>query len=177
MSKLPGITGERAGHKVAGIFINEEAARVAAVGLENAMGIGPDRIERLVPEAESPGRQLEPESHGIWKTMIRSHVWLAAIGALVGGLVFAVMRAADIAFVVANPNWSLGLLVFFCAVGGGLLAGALTLRPDHTPYLLKTREAIEAGHHVLAIHAVSKAEMKTIEEALQERGARTVTSL
>lgn len=177
MSNLPGLSGERSDHKVAGIFQNQEAAKLAATSLESSMAIGADRIEFLNAETAESGRALEPESHGIWKTMVRSHVWLALVGAVVGVIVFAFMWVGGVHFVVANPYWSLGLLIVFPAVGGAMVGGLITLRPDHAPYLLQTREAIKAGRHVLAVQAKSPAEMQQIDELLRERGAKTVSSL
>jgi hypothetical protein len=177
MNAIPGVTGEQFEHKVAGIFGQADMARQAEQQLRQAAGIDERHIHWLDADTAHPGRRLEPDSQGIWRTLVRSHVWLGLIGAGLGLVAFAVLWLIGVGFVVGNPAWSAGLLVAFSALGGLLLGGVLTLRPDHTPYLLRTREAIEQGAPVLAVEAESRQQMHSIEAVLREHGARTVTTL
>jgi hypothetical protein len=177
MASIPGVSGERFDHKVAGIFSDPGAARQARTRLQHESGLEDLRADLLDAGSSHPGARLEPGGRGIWRTWVRAHLWLGLAGSVAGLLVFLGLWAMGIDFVVANAGWSAGLLVVFSAIGGLMLGGLVSLRPDQTPYLVKTREALEQGQTVLAVQAVSRTQMQSIESVLQAEGARTITTL
>lgn len=90
-----------------------------------------ERFEEVRPTREHAiDRALEPESSGIWKTLVRSPLWLGSDGAVIGLLVFVLMLQIEVRFVVDNATAALLLLLAFCTIGGLLLGNLLTLRRD-----------------------------------------------
>ena len=88
------LTEEVSNSKVAGIFANEPAARAEADRLRAALQLSDAQVQVITPSDPRPGHKLEPESHGIFRTMIRAHVVLgllvafgAVAGLMFGGLV------------------------------------------------------------------------------------------
>lgn len=174
MSNLKGLTGERSDHKLAAVFADQAPARVAADAVRAATGLGDPAVRVVAPGDAESGRALEPESHGIWRTLIRAHVWLGVLGVVGGALIFAILMAMDIAFIVANAGWAFVLLVALGGVGGLLLGGLVTLRPDHVPFILEARRALDEGKCVVVVHAPDEATLSQAREELDRLEVRSV---
>ena len=73
--------------------------------------------------------------------------------------------------VSASALTALGLML------GLLLAGGVTIRPDHTPYLMKAQSALRKGQYVLAIHAENTQQVQEAKSLLSARNVKTVQTL
>lgn len=177
MKHRMGLTGEISDHKVAGLIDDEAGAHETAAAVRAETGLNEAHVRVLSPGDDSIGRSLEPESRGIMHTIIRTHLWLGLAGAVVGILAFGIMIALDVKFIVLSPWWSAFLLTGFGAVGGLMLGGAVSLRPDHSPYISASREALKQGKHVVVVHATSTDELKQAETILKQDGGETVRTL
>jgi len=177
MKRMMGISGEQSDHKIAGFFDDADEAQRTARYLESSLKGGHAHVMVLDSSDKNVDAKLEPERRGIWHTLIRAHVWLALAGAVAGVLVFAILGGIGVAFVAKNPAWSSGLLILFGAIGGLLLGGAFTIRPDHAPYIQKTRHALEQGQHVVVVHTLKRSAIEEAEELLGQRGAETIRTL
>lgn len=176
MKRSMGLTGERSNHKIAGIF--EDAGRMDECREELVRTLGSaESIEPLEPGSDSPAWRLEPESRGIWHTLVRAHLWLTLGGAVVGALIFGLLAMLGVAFVAQNP-WSAALLlIIFCAIGGALLGGFLTVRPDHTPFIARVRTALDEQRHVLVVHTTDRGQTDTARNCLERYTDDTVATL
>ncbi|MFU8831277.1 MAG: hypothetical protein ACNA7J_03880 [Wenzhouxiangella sp.] len=177
MKQRMGLTGEASDHKIAGIFTDLAGLQVGRDRLVDSVRLDDDQLIVLAPGERADGELLEPESRGIWHTLIRAHVWLGLAGAIIGALVFLLLVWLDVAFVVGNPWTSFVVLVAFSTFGGGLLGGAVTLRPDHAPYIHKVKSALRQGRHVLVVHATDRRQMNLIRQILKDSDADTVATL
>ena len=130
-------TEEVSNSKVAAIYPSNATARQQAERVKAALGLSDRQVQVLTPGDRRVGRKLEPETHGIFRTMIWAHAKLGAIGLVVGLVLYFVLRAADVAFVTQSPMLSLLMLVVYGGVAGLMLGGLVTLRPDHDPYVMK----------------------------------------
>ncbi len=177
MKREMGMTGEASDHKVAGIFKDADKLNDCRQRLLETGGLKDSQILALAPGDQADGALLEPESRGIWHTLIRTHLWLALAGAVVGLVAFALLIWLDIAFVVGNPWAAAMLLVFFCTVGGAMVGGAVTLRPDHSPYIVKVKAALGDNHHVLIVHANDAQQLGKAHDCLKAFTEDTVSTL
>lgn len=171
------ISGERFDHKIAAVFVNESEALDAVEQLRSNTRIRDAQIFIINPHDPHTGKGLEPEDKGIWKTLVRSHIGLGIAGAVAGLLFFALLMAIGIAFVVDNAYTTTLILLVFGAVGGMMLAGLMTLRPDHEAYLINARQALKAGKFVVAVHAASSEQQEEAEKILHLEAQGTTTSL
>jgi hypothetical protein len=171
------LTGEASDHKVAGLISGEAAARELAAVVRAGAGLTEAQVRVLGPDDNQIGRELEPENRGIVHTMIRAHIWLGLAGAVIGALAFGIMFALGIQFIVLNPWWSVLLLIGFGAIGGLMLGGAVSLRPDHSPYIAASREALQQGKYVVVVHATTTDELQQAEEILKANAGETVRTL
>lgn len=177
MEEKMALTGEQSDHKVAGIAKDRAAADSAIKTLRERLSLGEAAVQLLTPGEKGVNQALEPESRGIWKTLVRSHLWLAGVGAVIGVLVFLLMFQLEVRFVVDNAMASVALLVVFCTIGGLLIGGALTLRPDHMPFLVAARAALGKGQTVVVVHAETLEQVQQAQDILDQAGLQTVRTL
>lgn len=170
MSDNP-LTGEVSNSKLAAVFDDEAAAREAAAALTAQTDLQPAQVKLITPDEPHPGIKLEPEGGGIWRTIVLAHVKLGIAGVIAGALAFAAMMWAGVPFIVQSP-WTAGLVIAaFGGVGGLLLGGLVSLRPDHDRYILATRDAIAERRTTVVVHALSEQQLSRADAVLSARGA------
>lgn len=177
MSETSPITGELSNSKVAAVFADEAAARQAAQAVMQALSLKSAQVQVIAPGEPGAGRKLEPESHGIWRTIVVAHARLGIAGAALGLLVFVAMYALGVAFIVNSPVAAALVLLFFGAMAGLMLGGLTALRPDHDRYVQAARDAMEAGHTTVVVHAFSAGQRDQAAELLRARGGEMTTTL
>jgi len=131
----------------------------------------------ITPRDRCLARKMEPESHGISRTLLRSHVWLGLLGAWLGLVAAASVLAAGWPAALASPR---AMLAFGTVYGGfiGLLAGGLlTLRPDRTYVINQVREASERGRWSVVSHPTSRRDAEIARELLARGGGQVLRSL
>lgn len=171
------ITGELSNTKVAAVFDHEPAARQVAADLAAALGLGSAQVQLITPAEQHPGRKLEPESRGIWRTIVVAHVRLGIAGAIAGLLLFAALYAGGVPFIQRSPVAAALALLFFGTVAGLMLGGLVSLRPDHDPYVEAARDAMTAGATTVVVHAFSREQGEQAAEFLRARGGGVTTTL
>ncbi|MFP7721724.1 hypothetical protein [Lysobacter sp. A3-1-A15] len=177
MSETSSITGELSNSKVAAVFASESLARQAADAVTSALSLGSAQVQVVTPDEPHPGRKLEPESRGIWRTIVVAHVKLGIAGAVVGLLGFAVLHAKGVPFIVNSPIAAALVMLFFGTLGGLLLGGLVSLRPDHDRYVEATRDAMAAGDTTVVVHAFSMEQRQQAADLLRARGGEVTTTL
>jgi hypothetical protein len=176
MSDNP-LTGEVSNSKLAAVFDSETAARAAAAALAVETSLQPAQVKVITPGEPHPGIRLEPEGGGIWRTIVVAHVWLGVAGLVAGAGAFMVLMWLGVPFIVQSP-WTAGLVMTaFGGVGGLLLGGLVSLRPDHDPYILATRDAMGARRTTVVVHALSEDQLSRANEVLAARGAEITRTL
>ena len=134
-------------------------------------------MQLITPAEPHPGRKLEPESRGVWRTIVVAHVRLGIVGAVVGLLAFAALYAAGLPFIVNSPVAAALVLLFFGTVAGLMLGGLVALRPDHDRYVEAAREAIESGNTKVVVHAFSGDRAGQAADFLRAQGGEVTSTL
>lgn len=176
MTATPSPFGERSLTIVGAVFPNRRWALSAADELQRAPDLRGE-VSVVAPDDPLAARKMEPESAGIWRTALRSHAILGAIGLVAGLAVTAALYFAGWPPTVTSP---LLTAVFASALGvffGMLLAGLLTLRPDHGFVIEKMREGIERGRWAVVVRPESEADAEFAERRLRAMGSTPVRSL
>lgn len=176
MSDNP-LTGEVSNSKLAAVFQDGSAARDAASAVVAAAGLQPAQVKLVGPDEPDVNIKLEPEGGGIWRTIVIAHVRLGILGAVVGALAFGIMYWAGLPFVARSPLAAGLVTISFGAVGGLLLGGLVSIRPDHDRYIQATRDAMEARRTTVVVHALSHEEQRKAQEFLAGRGAQVTRTL
>lgn len=177
MSTLSTVTGEISDSKVAAIFDSEKTARANARQLRSAFGLKQSQVQVITRNDRHPGRKLEPEGRGIFRTIILAHYRLGLAGLAVGAALFGLLYAMGIGAVVNSPGFAAALIIGYGGVFGLMAGGLVSLRPDHDPYLIKVREALAEGRSAVVVHAFDAQQRDDAERALAERGGETIRTL
>ncbi len=177
MTGHPPLTGEVSNSKVAAVFTNEAAAREVAAQVRGQLQLSAAQVQVITPGGRRPGRKLEPESEGIFRTIIRAHVRLGLLGAVAGAVAFGVMWSLGIPMIVNSAVMAAAVIVAFGVVAGLMLGGLVSLRPDHDLYILKVYEALGEGRSAVVVHAFSQAQSTQAEALLKGASGEVVSTL
>jgi hypothetical protein len=173
----PQLTGEKSNHKVAGIFPDRAAAQGAADALRNTLPLEKNTQLVVLHPGDAADRALEPEQGGIFRTIIRAHVWLGLGGAVVGAAVFVLVYVLGVRMVVQSPVTAALVIIGFATVAGLMLGGLVSLRPDHDPYIQRVRGALTEGRSAVVFHGFDREERDAAATELRRLGGETVTTL
>ncbi len=160
MASENAFSAELSNSKVAAIFADPAVARETAGRLRQALQLEEAQVQLIGPGDARPGRKLEPESEGIFRTLLRAHLRLGLLGAVAGAVVFAVLWSKGIPYIVNSAVMAAAVLVGFGVVGGLFLGGLMTLRPDHDPYITRVYAALDEGRTAVVVHSFTR-EQKT----------------
>lgn len=176
MSDIP-VTGEVSNSKLAAVFDSEPLARAAATAVADEVRLQAAQVKVITATDPDPGIRLEPEGRGIWRTIVLAHAWLGIAGVVVGLLAFAAMMWLGVPAIAASPWISFVVFVVFGGMAGLLLGGLVSLRPDHDPYVLATREAAAKGQATVIVHALSADQADRAARVLSGLGANVTRTL
>lgn len=171
------LTGEVSNSKVAAVFPSLPEARRAAAAVSTALSLGAAQVQVITPAEPHPGRKLEPETRGIWRTIVVAHLRLGVVGAIVGLVAFAVLMAIGLPFITRSPVAAALVLLFFGTLAGLLLGGLVALRPDHDRYVEATRDAMAAGNTTVVVHAFTVEQREQASDFLREAGGDVTSTL
>jgi len=176
MSDIP-ITGEVSNSKLAAVFDSESAARSAADAVVARTGLQSAQVKVVTPDEPHPNIKLEPEGGGIWRTIVVAHLWLGIGGLVAGALVFAVLWWLQLPLIASSPGIAFVAFVFFGGVGGLMLGGLISLRPDHDRYILVTQEAMTEFRTTVVVHALSVDQANQAADILGGLGGEVTRTL
>ena len=176
MSDNP-LTGEGSNSKRAAVFETGDAARDAAAAGIAAGGVQPAQGKVISPDEPDANIKLEPEGGGIERTIVVAHVRLGILGAVVGAIAFGIMMWAGVPFVARSPLAAGLVTVVFGAVGGLLLGGLVSMRPDHDRYIHATHDAMDARRTTVVVHALSREQQQLAKAFLADRGGEVTGTL
>ena len=177
MSILSAVTGEMSDSKVAAVFDDEREARAIGRQVQELLHLAPAHGQGVTAQTAHPGRKLEPEGQGIFRTILLAHYRLGIAGLVAGALAFAALYLAGVEAVVNSPALAAMAISFFGGVAGLFAGGLVSLRPDHTAYLLKVRDALAEGRCAVVVHAFDVRQRDQARDALRAHGGETVATL
>jgi hypothetical protein len=169
--------GEMATTKIAATFETEAAAASAVATLHSSTGLHTAQLQLIKPYERDYSKKLEPESRGIVRTAVRTHLILGAVGAIVGAMVWGLLYSKGLPTIVSSPQASAVALVFFSAVGGMLLGGLITARPDHQIVIQRVQEATQAGRWSVVVHPRNPRQCEAAMAVLREHDPDLVRSI
>ena len=175
--------GEKSLTKIAAIFDSRGRAETTALRLRQAAGMSESQVKLVGPQdtagiVDAPlSRKLEPESSGIWHTILRTHLVTGLVGVVLGALVYLSLWLLDNASVLTHPVLMLFVMLFFGMIFGLLLGGLLSLRPDHYRVMAAVRKAIKRGGWAVISHPVNHDQTRDVINELQRQRVNMVRSL
>lgn len=175
--------GEKSLTKIAAIFDSRGRAETTALRLRQAAGLSAAQIKLVGPQdtsgvVEAPlSRKLEPESSGIWHTILLAHLVTGLLGMALGALFYLGLWMIGNTSVSSHPILMLFVSLFFGAIFGLLLGGLLSLRPDHYRVMAAVRKAIKRGRWAVISHPVNHDQAREVINELHRHRVDMVRSL
>ncbi len=155
--------------KVAAIFNNEAEAKRAEQDLINEGKFASKLINIVKPNDSDISKKIEPDNRGIVGTLLKSHIILGVVGILVGFILAAILVAAGPTFAQSSPIRTYLALGFFGLMIGMMLAGAVSLRPDHDPLITKTIEANEHDEWTVIVQTDDREAVNLAKKILKNK--------
>lgn len=162
------VFGERYLSKAGGVFDSEDEAREVARKIGDQTSVTVEQVEVVDPHDPEVDRKLEPESTGIAYTLVKSHVTLGILGILAGlglGLLLVFFGGRIFA---TSPYYTTIVAAGLGAMGGLILGGLVSIRPDHDPLLLEVQRAAKEGRWAVVVHVRDEDEKHAVEAVLKE---------
>lgn len=161
------IMGEDYSHKVSAEFDSQEAADRAVQLLVEKAHIPRQQIDIVNPNDPLIARKLEPEVTGISRTLAKSHLVFGGAGFVLGIVLSIILTTMGPALTQASPLFTFIAVIFLSTALALLLAGLVSLRPDHDPLIAKTRTASRTGHWTVVVHCASQEQQDKANETIQ----------
>lgn len=161
------IQDEKHTGRVAAIYNNEAAAKGAKQKLIDN-GISPGTIKMVRPDDSNISKKIEPESHGIAKTIVKSHGWLGLIGMVVGILIATFLVSSGPEMTQSSPMFTYLVFIFFGLIFGMMLAGLISIRPDHDPLITKTVEASQEQSWTIVVQTDDRDDIDLVKQLLED---------
>ena len=169
--------GERSLTTVAALFGQAQEARDAAEHVVKDARLPETQVKVVGPGDPVMERKLEPEEPGIVHTLIRSHTALGIAGLIVGILIAGALILGGVEWAVASPYYTLGVAAIFFAVGGMMLGGLVSIRPDRTLLDTKVETAVQEGRWAVVVHPVNHREEERARDVLEHTTGEVVHTL
>lgn len=169
--------GEKATTKLAGFFETQTRLDEVSAELRRVAGLQNTQLWVVRPHDSDFERRLEPETQGVARTAIRAHLILGVMGLMAGLVLWGVLHLLGVAAVRASPFYAGGAIVAFSTVGGLLLGGLITARPDHQIVIKAVESATRDGRWSLVMHPRDESQCKSAEAVLASAQVETVRSI
>lgn len=157
-------------------FSNSAAAQAAAEDLNSDPSLT-GQIAVLAPKDPLVGMKLEPEQRGIWLTLIRSHVILGTSGMLLGVLLAGLLVLSGWPPAATSPALTSIFLAMMFGFLGMMIAGLITLRPDHEFVIRHIRDALKHHKWAVVVRPLNEHLAQLAIDVLQRHGAKPVRSI
>lgn len=164
-------------HAVAGRFSDEQKARQGITALREQIGLDPQQIKLLKPGDGRLSRKLEPESRGIFRTLLSAHLWAAISGFVVGIALAVLMILFGPSLTANNPLFTVIAFAWVGTLAGAMLGGLITLRPDREHLTMSARKSSKEGDWTVVAHCASAEEKAAAESQLETASRDTNSSL
>lgn len=160
------LMSERFDSRVGAEFLSEDRATSAASAIREQIRLPQQNIRIIEPGDPAVARKLEPDSDGIARTMVRTHLVFGGAGLVVGMLLAALLIAFGVQPFAASPGFAFGVISAFGLTFGLLFGGLVGFRPDHDSVIFAARESAENGHWYVVVHTGSRDQNRAVAEIL-----------
>ena len=157
---------------VAALFGDGAEAALAAERLRDAQ----TDVHLVQPDDKDWMRKMEPESRGIRRSAVRSHVTLM-VGGFLLGVLLSFLLIANWAAAASSPLLTGIAVTLVATLSGGILAGLLTLRPDRSVVAVQVKEGLKKGRWAVLAHPRDADAASQATEALRSAGGEVLRSL
>ena len=166
MSEDKILLGENFSHKVSAEFNSQRSADETVQSLVARAELPAAQISVIQPSDPYIANKIEPETKGIALTFVKTHFVFGLTGFLLGLLAAALLATYGPALTQSSPLMTFIALGFLFPVLGLMLAGLLSLRPDHDSLVEKARPAADNGRWTVVVHCTSYEQQERVKDTV-----------
>ena len=163
--------------KVGALFWTLRDARRIVDKIQHDPATESVEVTVLHPTDTDVDSKLQPDSQGVKRTLFRTHRNFSLIGIGAGLGIFCLALLLDAREVTASPLLAATVLTFAGAICGLILAGLISLRPDHDKLLRLSSRARKSGCWMVVAHTGDPAQSVRAREHMRTRAVKTVATL
>jgi len=161
------INEEKYHSKFTAIFNDQAAANNARKMLIEEGNFTAAQINIVRPHDAQAGHKIEPETNAIGKLLMKSHVAFGGLGLILCLILASLTSGFGPTFVQSSPllaHLALGTIGVFL---GLIVAGVVSLRPDHDPLITQTLEACEHDQWAVIVQTKQHEDNKRARQLLK----------
>lgn len=171
------VIDERHSGKVAGVYEQEVSAQQAIQDLKDKGGFSSEEVSLIPPNDPKFGQKLEPDSRGIGQTLLKSHLIFGSYGLVVGLVIAALLTIYGPTLTTSNPQMVFIALAPAGTFVGLLIAGLVTLRPDHDALINQTRQATSHNKWTVVVQTKDDQQITRAKQLMQDSAESLADSL
>lgn len=162
------LSGENFSHKVSAEFSSQQSVDAVVQSLVVRAELPAAQISVIQPGDSYVAKKIEPEVKGIAQTFVKTHFVFGLTGFLIGLLAAGLLASYGPAITRSSPLMTFIALGFLFPVIGLMLAGLLSLRPDHDPLIDKARTAADNNRWTVIVHCTSHEQQKRVKDTVAQ---------
>lgn len=171
------LSEENKASKVAAVFESEQQALDARQILLNDDDLNQLNFEIVRPKDKHISEKIEPESKAIIKFITRSHWVLGGLGLVIGLVVASALALIGPEMTQSSPMYTYLAFAIIGTFLGLLIAGVVSLRPDHDPLITQTMTASQQNQWTLIIQTEDQEKLTKVYEMMESISASVTKTL
>lgn len=161
------VNDEKHPGKVAGVYAQESGAQQAIHLLRNEGGFSAEEVNLVPPDDTNFDEKIEPDDKGIGRTLLGSHIILGGCGLAVGLILAAILSVYGPVLTTSSPTMVFIGLATLGTFFGLLVAGLVSLRPDHDGLINDTRHATNNQQWTVIVQTKDDEQQKQAKQLMQ----------
>ncbi len=159
--------------KVSGEFEDRRSAEMARAALVERANLSEADIRLIAPHDPAFSAKIEPESHGIARTMLKTHYVLGVAGLVIGLIVSGLLVLFGPRLTASSPVMTFIAITTISTFSALLWAGFLALRPDHDPLIMRAGHSARTGRWTVVVHTGNEGDMNEARRILETSSAHS----
>lgn len=165
------VIGESFPSKVCAIYASRKDAEEATHKLITEGNFSSDQIKIANPGDVAIDRKIEPERRGIALTLLKSHLILGGLFLILGVVIATFLSFYGVPATRASPMMTYIAVILISLFIGLILAGLISLRPDHDILIYKAEKAAETDKWTVIVHCKNRREINRAKTCVEASAA------
>lgn len=171
------LNDEKYPDRIIGTYKEGTKAKLVAQQLNLECGFSNEQLKLIHPKDTHFEEKVEPDTNGVGRTLLKSHLILGVLGVVFGLLMASLLIVVGPVFTTSNPMMSLFSMGMIGGFLGLFAAGVISLRPDHDYIIEGTRGATEQHQWSVVVHTKNHSETQKAKSLMQGSALKLSESL
>jgi hypothetical protein len=161
------VIDERHPGKVAGVYDHESNAHEAMKLLREVGGFSAEEVDLIAPNDAHFGSKVEPDDKGIGRGLLGSHIIFGGGGLILGLILATFLSLYGPVLTTSSPVMVFISMATLGTFAGLLVAGLISLRPDHDELINDTRHATNHNQWTVVVQIKDDSQKDHAKQLMQ----------